>query len=162
MAGYLDEYGASEERRAQTMRRVIRGSILLVSVTAVSLILYFVFRNYQEKRQVKSFLELLRAGDYQHAYALWGCTEATPCREYTLPKFMEDWGPSSEHAGAAGAQIRNVDACGSAVVIAVNFPKSGNVSLWIDRSNGFIGYAPWAECPGRHWRLGRFFRSLFG
>ena len=57
------------------------------------------FHNYREERQVKSFFGLLGAHDYKAAYALFGCTDAKPCRYYPFDKFMEDWGPNERPHG---------------------------------------------------------------
>jgi len=35
------------------------------------------------------------------------------------------------------------------------------VPLWVERNGQVISYAPWPECPGRHWHIGAWLRSLF-
>ena len=76
MAGYLEQYGAGEERR-ERRGKIIK--ILVISLVALVVIgggLYFNFHNYREERQVKQFLSNLDARDYKGAYALFGCTDA--------------------------------------------------------------------------------------
>ena len=102
MAGYLEQYGAGEERRWKIIK------ILVISLVASAVIggaLYFNFHNFREERQVKEFLGHLESKDYKAAYALFGCTDAKPCRYYPFDKFMEDWGPASGHAGFGEARI---------------------------------------------------------
>ncbi|PWU03773.1 MAG: hypothetical protein C5B51_18260, partial [Terriglobia bacterium] len=71
MAGYLDQYGAGDERREKITKRVV---LAIVIVLAGGGLLYVFFHNYPEERQAKRFFELLSARDYQQAYKLWGCT----------------------------------------------------------------------------------------
>jgi hypothetical protein len=53
--------------------------------------------------------------------------------------------------------------CGSGVVVRLDY--NGNqeaVPLWVERESKMISFAPWPECPGRHLRIGAWWRSLFG
>jgi hypothetical protein len=161
---YLEAYGAAEENRSQKVR-VVR-NVLLGTVAALILgvVLFVVFRNFSQERQIKKFVQLLQAHNYAEAYAMWGCSEAHPCPEYPFAKFQEDWGPKSPHADESTAHIALSQACGSGVVLRLDY-KGGEdaVPLFVERSNDVISFAPWAECPGTlHWRFGDFFRSLFG
>src|SRR3954471_19315237 len=95
MPGYLDHYGEGDEKRSKRNRLIL---IVLVAVIFIGGGLYFGFRNYRQKQRVRHFVELLQKQDYTGAYAVWGCTESTPCKDYPLNKFMEDWGPQSSNA----------------------------------------------------------------
>src|ERR1017187_2222700 len=113
MTGYLDQYGAGEERR-ERRGKIIK--IVVISLVAVVLIcgaLIYNFYNFREERQVKQFMSRLEARDYRGAYALFGCTDAKPCRYYPFEKFMEDWGPNGGHAGFGAARITLSRSCGS-------------------------------------------------
>src|ERR1043165_7260258 len=99
MAGYLDEYGAGDERREKRNKL-----ILIVGACAIVLLFLWSFffvwdkteilrfqslarlaqiaRNHQQEGRVKDFLELLRRQDYKGAYALWNCTDQHPCKDY--------------------------------------------------------------------------------
>ena len=127
----------------------------------MGLVVYEVFKNYSEEREVQAFVDRLRDKNYQGAYEMWGCTALTPCRDYSFDKFMEDWGPQSPHANASSARIGSSDTCGTGVVIPVNFKGTDPVPLWIDRGTRTIGFSPDPECQKRRWRFGAFFRSLF-
>ncbi|HMD48751.1 MAG TPA: hypothetical protein VKG79_06625 [Bryobacteraceae bacterium] len=164
MSSYLEAYGASEEHRSQKVRTIRNITLGLVAALILGLILFFVFRNFSQEQQVKKFVKLLQARDYAGAYALWGCSETHPCPEYSFAKFQEDWGPKSAHADESTAHIALTQACGSGVVVRLDYKGSEEaVPLFVERSTDVISFAPWAECPGtRHWHVGEFFRSLFG
>lgn len=162
MSSYLEAYGEAEGRREKRVRIVKISSIVLGCLLVVGLIFYGIFRNHGEEQQAKAFIDLLRAHDYQRAYRLW-CTDANPCPGYPLSKFLEDWGPQSVHADESSANIGLSQSCGSGVVIRIDYKGSEEpVPLWVERDTKTISFAPYAECPGRHLRIGAFFRSLFG
>ncbi len=79
MAGYLDHYGAGEERR----EKIIKTAAVALAILIVGGgILFFIFHNYRQEQQVDRFFRLISSHDYKSAYALWGCTEAKPCSGY--------------------------------------------------------------------------------
>ncbi len=155
MAGYLEGYGAGEEHRETLIKKIV---VLTAAAVVIGTSLFFFFRNYSQERTVKQFLGLLRSKDYQGAYAMW---HASP-RDYPFDKFLEDWGPKSTHPDANVFHLSNADACGSGVVLKVDYPGADAVSLWVERDTGIISFAPWPECPGRHWHVLGFLKSLFG
>jgi hypothetical protein len=161
MSSYLEEYGAGEEQRARRRKRIKRGSIAAVLLLIVAVVVYAVFKNYPEQRQVNAFVETLRKQDYQAAYRMFGCTETTPCRDYSFPKFMDDWGPKSRHADASSAHIGLSQSCGTGVILRVDYQGAEPVPLWVERNTHVVSFAPWPECPGRHLHIGAFLRSLF-
>ena len=163
MSGYLEAYGAAEQQRAHRLHLLKNVSSILACVLAIGLILYGIFKNYSQEQQAKTFVGLLSAHDYANAYKMWGCTDSHPCTEYPFTKFMDDWGPQSAHADEASAHIGLSQACGSGVVIRLDYKGSEEaVPLWVERDTGTISFAPWPECPGRHLHLGAWFKSLFG
>lgn len=158
MAGYLDNYGVQEARRERIWKKIVAW---VVAAGLVALILFLVFRNYSEKRVANSFVDALRAHDYQRAYHIWGCSPEAPCRDYSMQKFMEDWGPNGLYRNAADIQFTIVDACGDGVVLTVQYPNAEPFGLWVDRSTKQLGFAPWPRCPGRHLHLWEFLKSRF-
>ena len=142
MAGYLDQYGAGEEHREKIIKIV---ALSVAGVLIAGGILYFIFKNYAEERQVKRFFELLNAHDYSTAYGLWGCTASNPCRDYPMPKFMEDWGPQSTHA-AGPWNISKTRSCGSGVIVTIRHDSQED-KLWVERNNLNIGFSPFPGCP---------------
>jgi len=109
--------------------------------------LFFYFHNWREERQVTTFMNLLAAKDYKAAYALFGCTDAKPCRYYPFDKFMEDWGPTSGHAGFGEARITRSRSCGSGVLLTVDYGKNQQEKLWVERRDMSIGFPPVQGCP---------------
>ena len=147
MAGYLDHYGAGEERREKQIKRLVLTAIGVVIAAGV---LYFIFKNYRQERQVNRFLDLLAHRDFQAAYVLWGCTAASPCRDYQFTEFMKDWGPQSEHADAKSFHITKTRSCGSGVIVTVDSNKGVNKQedkLWVQRDDLTIGFSPLPGCP---------------
>ncbi len=161
MSSYLEAYGSLEERKAKRGTQVKRGILLLIVLLVLGGLGYTLFRNYREEAQVKAFLEQLRKPDYQAAYRMWGCTDATPCRDYPVQKFMDDFGPKGGHADASSAHIGLSQSCGTGVILRVDYNDAAPVPLWVERSTHVVSFAPWPECPGPHFRLGTFLHSLF-
>lgn len=146
MAGYLDKYGAGEEQREKLIKR------LVLSVLAILILggaLFFTFKNYRQEKQVKYFFEVLRKGDYQSAYRLWGCTETKPCRDYQFDKFMEDWGPKSIRSDMEAPRITKSRSCGTGVILTVDLAKDRQEKLWVERDDLTIGFSPWPACLPR-------------
>jgi hypothetical protein len=163
MSSYLEAYGAAEQHHARVMGIVKTSAIVLASLLVVGLILYGVFKNHSEEQRTRTFLGLLQAHNYQAAYAMWGCTDSHPCPDYSFARFEEDWGPKSAHANESVAHIGLSQSCGTGVLIRLDYTGAGEpVSLWVDRDNGIISFAPWPECPGRHLHFGAWLRSVFG
>jgi len=146
MAGYLEGYGAGDERRLKTTRWILLSALLLV---ILGLVLYFQFRNYREDQQIKAFVADLRRKDYKSAYALWGCTDQHPCPQYAFGKFMEDWGPASPHANIEAAKVAKTKSCSTGIIQFIEFPGNEEVQLWVERKDKTIGFAPWPVCNPR-------------
>lgn len=165
MPGYLDQYGAGDERREKRNKLILIGG----GAAAGVLFLWFFFfvwdkteivraqpvarlaqvlRNHRQEGRVKSFLDLLNRHDYQGAYALWGCTAANPCKDYAFPEFMKDWGPDSQRSTASYA-IPKSRSCGSGVIVTVDFGPQQEDALWVQRNDLTIGFSPFPDCaPG--------------
>ena len=146
MTGFLDSYGAGVERREKIVKRLVFGGL---AALAIAVTLYFVFRNWGEDRQARLFLDLLKKQDYQSAYQLWGCTPATPCRDYRFERFMEDWGPKSPHGNVAAARIAKTRSCAGGVIYTLEYGKDDSLLLWVGRQDKVLGYAPWPSCNPR-------------
>jgi hypothetical protein len=144
MPGYLAQYGEGEEQREKIIRWIVVSAVLL-SITGG--VLYFFLKNYKQESQARTFFNQLEKHDYQGAYGTWGCTEATPCRDYSFNSFMEDWGPKSSHADVSGYSIRKSRSCGSGVILTVDFGPNKQEKLWVERRELTIGFSPWPGCP---------------
>lgn len=142
MAGYLDQYGAGDERRLRIFKTI---AIAVAVIIFVGGPLLFIFHDYRQEQQVKKFFTLLQAHDYKDAYALWGCTAAKPCEGYSMSSFMEDWGPNK--ADPSNMRITRSRSCGSGVILTVDFGKDREEKLWVQRDDLTIGFSPLPGCP---------------
>jgi hypothetical protein len=142
MAGYLEQYGAGDERRAKITKIAVLVAVVLLLGSGI---IYFFFHNYPEEREASRFFRLLQAHDYKAAYALWGCTDAKPCREYPISEFMKDWGPDA--APVSEVEVLDGESCGSGVIVEVGTGKAGDKKLWVERSNHVLGFPPFPQCP---------------
>jgi len=160
MAGYLDTYGAGEEKRAKFTRSI---ALWGGSAFGVAAILFFVFHfvipNRSEQANVKRFFQRLAAHDYKQAYASWGCTDEKPCPEYPPAAFMRDWGPQTVPLGAF--EVLDGESCGSGVIVDVDTGKAGDKRLWVERKDGILSFPPpgMDRCPQGN-RIYDFFRDV--
>ena len=145
MAGYLDHYGAGEERREKILKAAALTAALLVVAGGV---LFFIFHDYRQEHQVRRFFDLLAGQDYKSAYSLWGCSEAKPCSGYPYSAFLQDWGPGTGNAQyAARYHIAKSRSCGSGVILTVNVGPQHQEKLWVERDDLVIGFSPFPGCP---------------
>lgn len=143
MAGYLDQYGAGEERRLKIIKVLVSSVVVLLVAAGISL---FVFHNYRQEQQVKRFFALLERHNYQSAYELWVRTEGDR-KGYPLSSFLQDWGPQSEHRSVSDFRIARSRSCGSGVILTVDFGASKQEKLWVQRDDLTIGFSPLPGCP---------------
>jgi hypothetical protein len=156
MAGYLDQYGAGDERREKMNRWLfIAGGVVLGALA----IWWFLFgwdkseivrephvarlvqklRHHGQENEVRQFLDLIRNHQYEAAYRAWG-----PNNDYPFNKFMEDWGQRN----LSSYDIVRSRSCGSGVVITVEFQKGAEENLWVQKADRTIGFSPFAAgCP---------------
>lgn len=158
MPGYLEDYGVTDAKREKRTKLIV---VSLLSILVVSGTLYALFRDYREESTVKRFLEAVQKQDFPAAYAYWGCSKDAPCRDYPYEKFLEDWGPKGENTALVPAGIHESERCGTGFLAALH---SGNqdVALWVERSTGVLGYAPWINCPEKKLRLMKWLKMKFG
>jgi len=145
MNNYLDNYGVADARREKRTKRIL---YTVLTLAVVGGLLWFFLRNYKEEARVKEFLSLLERQDYKSAYGLWGCTEATPCRDYNFESFLRDWGPKSDAGNVAGIQRAKVKSCDKGIIQQLQI-KGQEVNLYVDRTTLVIGFAPWPVCNPR-------------
>jgi hypothetical protein len=146
MSNFLDDYGVAEARRGRILKFILVALLVLVVAGGA---LYFSFRNYREQKQAKMFLNLLRDRRYEQAYRLWGCTPASPCRDYSFEKFLEDWGPDSPHADLARMEVVHTRSCSQGIIQILRFGQDDEVRLWVSRGDLTLGFAPWPICDPR-------------
>ncbi|MGP8243885.1 MAG: hypothetical protein ACLQVN_05125 [Bryobacteraceae bacterium] len=141
MAGYLDHYGAGEERRAKIIKIVLFSVLGLIVIGGP---LVFNFYDWRQEHEVNRFFKLLAAKDYTGAYALWGCTAAKPCSGYSMAAFLQDWGPARD---VSHPKITRSRSCGSGVIVTVDFGNNQQEHFWVQRDDLTIGFSPYPGCP---------------
>jgi hypothetical protein len=146
MAGYLDQYGAGEERRENIIKF---GAIGLVLVVIFGSLGYYLLKNHSEERRGRIFVEAIRKKDYPGAYALWGCSVASPCPAYTYDKFLEDWGPQGAGANPDTLKITDSESCHAGVILTVDVSPTKQEKLWVEKRSGGLGFSPFEMCPNK-------------
>jgi hypothetical protein len=147
MPGYLDQYGAGEERRNRIIARTIIGSLAVVVVVALS---WYLLENHHQESQVKAFIAAIRSGDYPAAYKAWGCTDEKPCRTYSLKALTEDWGPGKSAPDPAVLGIVDTESCNNGVLFSVAVNRTRTETLWVDKRQDGVGFAPYPVCPQKN------------
>jgi hypothetical protein len=144
MAGYLDQYGAGEEKRENIVKFSVLGVLLVLILGTLG---YYVFKNHSQEAKVRVFLETLRKKDYPAAYQLWGCAVSSPCPGYGYDRFLNDWGPK----GATPDLLRIADSesCNAGVILTVDTNASKQEKLWVENQGGGLAYSPFERCPNK-------------
>jgi hypothetical protein len=152
---YLQGYGIGEERRNRTIKWIILSTVGLL---ILAWILFLVFHDFPEKQVARRFIGEVNSHNYQNAYADWGCTSATPCRNYDYNRFLEDWGKQT----SSPWKVASVDGCKSFVTVNVQAQGAELQSLAVERSTHALTFAPAPECQERKWRWKQFFQRIVG
>jgi hypothetical protein len=146
MPGYLDTYGAGEERRNSIIIRSVVAVVVIAFVTSLG---WYLLKNHHQESVVKTFVQALRRGDYQSAYRDWGCTAQKPCSAYSFNSFMTDWGTqaaaNAPDPGVLG--ITDSESCNTGVLLTVSVNRARTESLWVNKDNDAISFAPYPICP---------------
>ena len=144
MAGYLDQYGAGEERRN---RIIIRSALAVLIVAVVYALGWYLLLNHHQESVVKSFVAALKRGDTHAAYTIWGCTTAKPCSGYDYDKFLKDWGPGPDGPDPAVIGLTDSEECNNAVMLTLQVNPKRTEQLWLDKTSDMISFAPFPICP---------------
>ena len=137
---YLDGYGIADARREKIFKAAV--ITLLVSVAAGSL-LYVWFKNYPQELRVKQFLAQLQAGNYERAYAFWGCSIEQPCPTYPYDAFLADWGEKSPLGPVKAFSLGRSSEQGTGVIIEVEINGKPWPELWVEKESGVVGFSPY-------------------
>lgn len=145
MGGFFEGYGVKEARRERIVKWIVLGGVALAVIAGLG---YFRFRDWREERQARHFFELLKRKDFQAAYRLWGCDPAKPCRDYNMDRFLEDWGPQAGRDPGT-MQYGEKQSCDGGIIQDVRFGRDDTVSLWVNRGDLILSFAPWPVCNPR-------------
>jgi hypothetical protein len=142
MGGYLDDFGRSDASHERGVRRVVLGLLLAV---LLAFDVYLLLRGWEGKRRVSTFFDQLRTGNYQAAYETWGCTPQSPCRDYSMAKFLEDWGPKGVYGSLSGLRLGYARYCEDGVVRRVRIGREW-ISIFASRQEPGLSFYPLAYC----------------
>jgi hypothetical protein len=123
-------------------------------VLVATVILWFTFRYYPEKKAAEHFFTAVEAGDTATAYALW-----KPSTSYSMNDFLADWGPAGYYGPVKSYKIMGAKAPDNSTSIAVNvavspyspMPDSSDavkssktrvVTLWVQPSDKSFSFPP--------------------
>ena len=144
MAGYLDHYGAGEERRN---RIIIRAIVALLAIAFVWTLGWYLFLNHHQESVIENFEAALKRGDTATAYKLWGCATPQTCPDYTYEKFLKDWGSGPDGPDLKTLHLTDSEQCNNAVLLTIQVNPNRSELLWVDRGNDLISFAPFPICP---------------
>lgn len=142
MSSYLEGYGAGEERRSRLWKRL---AVAVAGGLVVAVAAWLYLRDFREKQRAGEFLELVRTGQLESAYKLWGCTDQTPCRDYSYQKFLDDWSAKGGH-DPAKMNVVGMQRCRSGIIQTVSWGTGDNIPLWVNRGDLSLSIAPWPRC----------------
>ncbi len=119
-------------------RRLLLGGIALLVV--LSLAGYLYWPRYVARRTVTHFMDAIQRHNYQMAYFIW---QANP-REYSMDRFMQDWGPSSSWGTIKTFSIDGVESPGSnssglVVFVKIN-GRHDEARLWVERKTHELSF----------------------
>src|SRR6185437_8020213 len=137
MAGYLDHYGAGEERRN---RIIIRALVAVIAIAIVWTLGWYLFLNHHQESVVENFEAALKRGDTAAAYKLWGCTTAQACPDYPYDKFLKDWGPGPDGPDLNTLRLTDSEQCNSAVLLTIQVNPKRSELLWVQHGNDLISF----------------------
>ncbi len=153
MAGYLDQYGAGEERRNRIIARSIVSAVVVVALTSLA---WYLLKNHHQEAIVKSFISAVKERNYDSAYRIWGCTPQKPCPGYAMGSLMEDWGTVSAGTSKSSPPdptvlaLTDSESCNNGVLLTVRVNASREEKLWVDKDSDSISFAPYPVCPHKN------------
>jgi len=159
MPGYLDHYGAGEDRRESIIKRAVLAVLATVVVVGLG---WYLLKNHHQEGVVKTFLQAIKSGDLQSAYRDWGCAPEKPCSGYEYNRFLSDWGPASalNPSGPPGNDLGQPDlgalsladseSCNNGVLLTVDVNSKRVEKLWVDNTSDAINFAPYPICPHKN------------
>jgi len=139
------------EHEAPKPRRSWKERWKVPAIIAVALLLIagaaYKFANYREESQVRRFLEDVRSGRYEDAYARWDASGGG----YTLDDFLDDWGKDGYYTeGMTSAAVIDSNNAGSSVIVYVQVDSYKEpIALRVDKSSLRLSFSPVNKYEGR-------------
>jgi hypothetical protein len=153
MADFLEGYAERNVRRDKAVRWVLTGIAAFAALWVIDLGLAmygtYNFRDIRQQYTSWKFFRHLKHGRYQDAYRMWGCDPANPCRDYSMEKFLEDWGPKSRFRDLSKVETAAVRHCKTGIIHSLSLGPEDQVDLWVESRDLTISFAPWPVCDPR-------------
>jgi hypothetical protein len=131
------EHAVPQKRRP--LKERLKVPIIIGTIVAVLGYLTYHFINYREEARVRHFIEDLKTGQYDAAYAGWD-TDG----RYSMKDFLADWGKDGYYTRQVeSARVVDSNTSGTVVVVYVELPGfRAPVALLVDKQNLKISYSP--------------------
>ena len=102
--------------------------------------LTYKFANFREERTVSQFLEAVRTGNYDAAYADWDVSDG----RYRMKDFLVDWGKDGYYTkGMSKAEVMDSNGRGPSVVVYVAIDTfKAPVALRVDKDSLKLTFSP--------------------
>ena len=139
-----------DPRPAQRRNRLIGIAIGLVVVLGI---VWYLLRFYPEERTVNRFFAAIEAKNFETAYGIYlgdpdWKQHPDKHKNYTLPQFHLDWGPSSEfgaitshHVDCAVEPPKSGFLSSTGVVVVITINKRAQASsMWVEKSSKALTY----------------------
>ena len=102
--------------------------------------LVYKFANYREERRVTQFIEAIRSGNYDDAYAEWDAAGGG----YTMKDFLVDWGKDGYYTtNMTEVEVIDSNSRGTSVVVYVGANNlKVPVAIRVDKETLKLSYSP--------------------
>ena len=144
-----DDHPTPKKARPLKDRIKVPGSIALILFVLGGTA--YKFANYREESQVSQFLETIRNGQYEDAYAMWDAGE-----RYRMRDFLEDWGDDGFYTkGATEFGIYDSDGGGGAVTVYAEIAYAQTagevavVAILVHKETLLLSFSPDNKYAGR-------------
>ena len=119
-------------------RRSIWLPIVIGLVMLIAGVVVYKFANWRAERSVAQFLQAVKDGQYETAYARWD----TPDDKYTMTNFLEDWGDGGYYVkNAKTIVVGDSHDRGRVVVVGVNIDSFKQpLRLRVDKETYKLSY----------------------
>lgn len=149
MAGFFEQYETKTSLRERVVKWFFLTILAILVLWAVDWTLGKLGKDnisdFRSQWRIRSFLSALEEKRYEDAYRMWGCEKAKPCRDYSYASFMEDWGPHSANSTITRGRKLVTRHCQSGIIRTDLLPNKEMVSLYVNRDDQIISYAPWGD-----------------
>jgi len=144
MAGYLEQYGAGEERRGKIVKTLVISLVALIVLGGTG---FFVFHNYRQEHQVKRFFCTSGAKGLPGGLRTVGAHGIGPSRVH-YERFPKRLGPARRSSGRKRpAYLQEPflwERCDPHSRFRQRIKKE---KLWVAREDLTIGFSPLPGCP---------------